>query len=60
VFVESAVPVSVSVNSIDGKALLRVKEAKQVDISDLPGGVYMIYVTDAQGMILKVEKLTKN
>ncbi len=59
VYVESPVPVQIMVNSMDGKSLIRATDVTQVDITGLPDGIYMMRVSDEQGMLLKVEKVMK-
>jgi len=60
VYIESLVPVRLLVSSMDGKSLLRAENTNRVDITDLPGGIYMMRIMDEHGVLLKVEKLTKN
>jgi len=59
VHIESAVPVRAVINSIDGRTLLNVAAAKDVNISSLADGIYMIMLYDNNGTMLKVEKLVK-
>ncbi len=59
VYVEAAAPVHMTVSSMDGKALIRATDARQVDITGLPDGIYMVRITDERGILLKVEKVTK-
>jgi len=47
------------INSIDGRTLLNVAAAKDVNISSLADGIYMIMLYDNNGTMLKVEKLVK-
>ena len=39
--------------------LLNEQDVKQVDISRLADGVYMIRISDMEGAVLKIEKLVK-
>jgi len=47
------------VTGIDGRTLLEQENAKQVDISKLPDGLYMIMLYNKAGDRLFVQKLTK-
>jgi len=59
VYISAPVPVNVSVRSLEGKTVLRGADVKSFDISALAAGVYMISVTDADGQLLRMEKLVK-
>ncbi len=59
VYIEAAVKVNVKVSDLEGKALINEHNAKQIDISNLANGVYMISVYDNQGGLLKVDRLLK-
>lgn len=45
----AGVIVNAVVYSIQGKELLQVSQAKTIDVSSLPAGVYLLKVTDASG-----------
>ncbi len=47
------------VTGIDGRTLIEQENAKQVDISKLPNGLYMIMLYNKNGDRLFVQKLTK-
>ena len=59
VHIESGVPVRVTVNAIDGRSVLNIQDAKDIDISTLADGVYMVMVYDTNGQLLKIDKLVK-
>ncbi len=59
VYVSASVPVNLLLSGIDGKQLLRREAADQIDISELPAGVYTLSVITADGRLLQVEKLVK-
>ena len=59
VHIESTVQVRAIINSIDGRAIMNVTAAKNLDISSLPDGIYMIMLYDDNGTMLKAEKLVK-
>ena len=60
IFIEATVSVNVKISAVDGKVVMEKNDAKSLDISELPNGVYMIRVTNAAGDLLKIEKLVKN
>jgi hypothetical protein len=59
VHVESIHPVKAVIASIDGRLLLSVDAAKDIDISKLANGIYMIMIYDAEMKLLKTDKLIK-
>ena len=59
VFVESRIPVTAQVWTLDGRKMIQVAEATSVDVSNLTSGVYMLRLTDANGTVLATERLTK-
>ena len=59
VHIESAAQVSTIISGMDGRSVLSIQDAKDVDISRLSDGVYMIMVYDANGQLLKIDKLVK-
>ncbi len=59
IHIEAPGTVSASISGIEGKAVLEVKNAKDVDISKLANGIYFITVYDEEGRQLTVQKLVK-
>ncbi len=59
VFIEAPFTVNVSLNSIDGKQLLNMADAKSINISNLASGIYMIRISDVDGNLISVQKLVK-
>lgn len=59
IFITAQAPVTAIISSIDGKALITQPNAKEVSISSLADGVYIITLFDANGQQLKVQKLIK-
>jgi uncharacterized protein YjdB len=57
--IDAAVKVDVSILSIDGKLVLRQKDATIIDISQLPDAMYMVVICDEQGLMLKTAKFAK-
>ncbi len=60
IYIQAAVKVNVSVYSIQGKMILQKQDAKDLNISDLASGFYMIQVFDEDNNLLKVERFVKN
>lgn len=52
--------VNLIVSDIQGKRLLELKDAKQVDMSVYADGIYLFTVTDKEGQILKMDKVVKS
>jgi uncharacterized protein YjdB len=59
VFIASGKPVSVAINSIDGKTIKTARNVSSLDVSSLAPGLYLLGIYDEDGILLKMEKLTK-
>lgn len=59
VFITAQAPVTAIISSIDGKALITQPNAKEISLSSLADGVYIITLYDSNGQQLKVQKLIK-
>ena len=59
VHIESAIQVRAVISSIDGRTILNITAAKDIDITNLADGIYMIMLYDDNGSLLKAEKLVK-
>ncbi len=59
VFITAQAPVTAIISSIDGKALITQPNAKEISLTSLADGVYIITLFDANGQQLKVQKLIK-
>ena len=59
VYIESPVAVNAVVTGMEGKVIMQVANATNVDISALPAGVYMMLFYDESGAKLSVEKFVK-
>ncbi len=57
--VTAPVPVTITISSMDGKAMIRLPGIGQADLTTLAPGIYIVSVRDRQGMILKTEKLVR-
>ncbi len=60
VYVDAAIPVTAALYEMDSRLIMTVKEAKQLDISALADGVYLLSISDDNGNVLKVMKVVKN
>ena len=52
--------VRVEISSIDGRQMLSREQAKDIDISGLANGIYMVMLYDGNGQLVKAEKLVKD
>lgn len=59
VHIEAPISVNVYVRNMEGKTVMMQKNARDLDISPLANGLYMIMVTDTKGNMLMLEKLSK-
>ena len=57
--IESPVDVKAVITSMEGRAVLEQDSAKEMNISHLPAGMYMIMLYDESGRRLATEKLIK-
>ncbi len=58
-YIDAPAKVNVDIMSIEGKVILRKANVGSIDISDFANGIYFVRVYDADGVLLKVEKLVK-
>jgi hypothetical protein len=59
VYIEASVAVTADLSGIDGKLILHQENAKEINISNLPDGMYMMTIYNADRSIVKVEKVVK-
>jgi len=59
IHIECPAMISTSISSMDGKALLQVANAKDIDVSALPAGMYIITLRNEAGAMLQVQKFIK-
>lgn len=57
--IQAPVPFHAVINSIDGKTLVQQSGGKNIDVSALAEGMYILRVTDESGNLLHVEKIVK-
>ncbi len=60
VHVAALVPLRAVILAADGRKVGESTQVTDIDISQLDNGIYMLMLFDAQGQMLKSEKLTKN
>jgi hypothetical protein len=58
--IEASAIVHVMVMTADGRTLMHVNDAREINISDLASGMYMILIYDENNHLLKTEKLIKS
>ncbi len=51
--------VQVGIHSIEGRKMMEWNGTGELDISDLPSGIYRVQVRDRNGVVLKTEKLVR-
>lgn len=56
-YIQSATPVNVTLMSLEGRVLFKVKQAESVSVSDLAAGVYLLKIANAQGEGQAIERL---
>lgn len=59
VYIDAPANVNVALCSVDGRVLQNLKNARQLDVSGIADGVYMIRVMDENNVLVKIEKLLK-
>ncbi len=59
VYISASVPVTATLSSMEGRVVLHQDHASGIDLSGVADGVYMLRITDAQGYLLKTEKVVK-
>ncbi len=57
--IEAPAKVNVSLRDITGRVILKADNATQIDVSELAGGSYLLFISDEQGHLIKTEKLIK-
>ena len=57
-YIDAPKPVNISLNSLDGKQIMFVRDVHSLDISTLPAAVYIVKLYDGD-TIIKTEKLVK-
>jgi hypothetical protein len=58
-YVSSPASVRLTLSSIQGATVLDSKGSKNLDLSDIADGIYLLRIVDAEGRLIKVEKIVK-
>ncbi len=58
--VNAPVAVNAIITALDGRTVLQQTAAKDINIAQLADGIYMLRITDANGNMIKIEKLVKS
>lgn len=59
VTINAPIKTDIVLRSIDGKTVLSAKQVNGFDVSKLSAGIYILYLSDHNGQLLKTEKLVK-
>jgi hypothetical protein len=59
VYIDASVKVKVALRDVTGKAVIEAENVKEIDLGDVANGVYLLYISDLEGRLLKAEKVTK-
>jgi len=59
-YIISSSPIHSFLTSMEGKTLLYAGETRELSLKNLPAGIYLLHVSDTEGRIIKVEKITKH
>lgn len=59
VHIDAPININVRISSLDGRELMYKINAKDIDVSSMANAVYIISITDANGIVIKNEKLVK-
>ncbi len=59
IYVQYALPLTIVITSVDGRKILEQCQAKEINVSQLVNGMYLISLYDDDGKKLKTEKFVK-
>ena len=57
--IDAKVDVMVALRDVTGKTILSASNVKKIDMGDVASGIYLLYISDMDGHILRIEKVTK-
>jgi len=57
--IDAPAPVNVVVRDVTGTQVMKLENAKQMDMSQLANGMYMLMISDKNGNMVKMEKVLK-
>ncbi len=60
VHVDAPADVNLVVRDITGKAVMQADHATELNIERLSDGMYLLYISNAKGQLIKTEKITKS
>lgn len=60
VHIDMVIPINVAISSVEGRLLANYNQAKDIDVSGLANGIYLLRITDRSGALISVEKLIKS
>ena len=58
--IDAPVKVQLVLRDVTGKAVIEESEVKQIDLTSVASGMYLLYISDMNGKLLRVDKVTKN
>ena len=57
--IAAAAPVNLTIATVTGKVMIQQNNAQQINISELPAGIYLVTIFDQQGVRIKEVRLVK-
>lgn len=57
--IDAPIDVNLMIRDIQGKQIMELKNAKQVDMSAYADGIYIFTITDKDGVVVKMDKVVK-
>lgn len=57
--IESPITLQLSLSDISGRVVLKAQNTNQLNLEKLQAGMYLLSITDIDGKLIKVEKVTK-
>ena len=57
--IDAPVKVNVALRDVTGRTVMIANGVKEIDVTAVANGVYVLYINDTEGHTLKVEKVTK-
>jgi len=59
VHISASFEVNVTITDLQGKTLIQQNKATNIDLKNLPAGVYLMQIRNAENIMIKIEKLIK-
>lgn len=57
--IESPIAVNISLSDVSGRVVLQAQNAQTINLDKLQAGMYLLSIADAEGKLIKMEKITK-